>query len=238
MKSNDKNIISIDHSQKRKFKKAASSPKTEIAQPNNATPVGIATGVTSNNSTAFAHAGQGMASTRNAIESKILDELARKIKSGKFAENPKDSTLRPIDESVIKPNNKWNKEVVTSANKSVVGIEADEVEVLLELRSKAFKLGSKKWDQCGSGILRIYRHKPSRKTQMILRNQSGRIQLNLAINYGMKFVQVENNTAKGVTTFVRFGATDDATGGVAHFMLQVKPELLERLHSTLTKLAE
>mmetsp|Transcript_15446 Transcript_15446/g.32499 ORF Transcript_15446/g.32499 Transcript_15446/m.32499 type:complete len:180 (+) Transcript_15446:645-1184(+) len=179
-----------------------------------------------------------MASTRNAIESKILDELARKIKSGEIAENAKDSTLEPIDESVIKPNNKWNKKSVISARKSVEGIESNEVEVLLELRSKVFKLGSTKWDQCGSGILRIYRHKPSRKTQMVLRNQCGIVQLNLAINYGMKFVQVENNAAKGVTTFVRFGATDDATGGVAHFMLQVKPELLERLHSTLTKLAE
>mmetsp|Transcript_17440 Transcript_17440/g.35520 ORF Transcript_17440/g.35520 Transcript_17440/m.35520 type:complete len:235 (-) Transcript_17440:1001-1705(-) len=223
---------------KRKFKKATSSPKTEIAQPKNATPFGIATGVASNNSTAFAHAGQAMASTRNAIESKILDELARKIKSGEIAENAKDSTLEPIDESVIKSNNKWNKKSVISARKSVEGIESNEVEVLLELRSKVFKLGSKKWDQCGSGILRIYRHKPSRKTQMVLRNQCGIVQLNLAINYGMKFVQVENNAAKGVTTFVRFGATDDATGGVAHFMLQVKPELLERLHSTLTKLAE
>ncbi len=210
-----------------------SPTKPENPQPRNTASFGIATGVASNNSSTFAQ--PRMKSTRNAFEKKILDELGRKIKSGEFAEK---ATLGQLDESVTKPTNKWKNKDAMSATNSVGRIESDAVEVLLELRSKAFKLGSKKWDQCGSGILRIYRNKLSRKAHMVLRNQTGRVQLNLAINYGMEFVRVQNNTAKGVTTFVRFGAKDDALGGVASFMLQVKPEQLERLHSTLTKLAE
>ena len=101
------------------------------------------------------------------------------------------------------------------------------------MRAKKLKYENSHWKKYGTGVLRLYRHKVTKKQKLVLRNEIGKIQLNLAIGKGMAFTKEVKNGKKGVAAYVRFMAVEDPKKGVENFMLQVKPEDVDKLHSVL-----
>ena len=89
------------------------------------------------------------------------------------------------------------------------------------------------WKKYGTGVLRLYRHKTTSKQRMVIRNEIGKVQFNVGISKGMTFEKIINDTKKGKATFVKFGACEDPEKGLEAFMLQVKPEAIDKLHSVL-----
>lgn len=110
-----------------------------------------------------------------------------------------------------------------------------EEDCLYQVRSKYYKLISGQWKDFSSGPLRVYQHKthPTKK-RMVLRNDTGKVQLNVSITKGMRFEKVIQKT-KG---FVRFIAIQDENVGVEKFMLAVKVQNVDQLHQTLVDLAK
>ena len=82
-------------------------------------------------------------------------------------------------------------------------------------------------------MLRLYRHKTTSKQRIVIRNEIGKVQFNVAVSKGMTFEKVINSTKKGKATFVKFLACEDPEKGLETFMIQVKPESVDKLHSTL-----
>lgn len=68
---------------------------------------------------------------------------------------------------------------------------------------------------------------------MVLRNEIGKVQLNLAVGKGMPFEKVLKKSSKGTAAYVSFAAVEDEAKGMESFMLQVKPEMLDKIHATL-----
>lgn len=111
--------------------------------------------------------------------------------------------------------------------------ENAEEEILLEVRAKHIKSENGKWKKYGAGVLRLYRHKVTSKCRMVIRNEIGKVQFNVGVSKGMKFEKVIKDTKKGKAAFVKFGAVEDASKGLESFMLQVKPDCVDKLHKTL-----
>jgi len=111
--------------------------------------------------------------------------------------------------------------------------ENTEEEILLEVRAKHIKSENGKWKKYGAGVLRLYRHKVTSKCRMVIRNEIGKVQFNVGVSNGMKFEKVIKDTKKGKAAFVKFGAVEDASKGLESFMLQVKPDCVDKLHKTL-----
>lgn len=109
---------------------------------------------------------------------------------------------------------------------------ADE-EVLHEVRAKHIKFENKAWKKYGTGVLRLYRHRVTSKHRMVIRNEIGKVQFNVGVSKGMKFEKVIKDTKKGKVAYVKFFAVEDASKGMENFMLQVKPEAVDKLHKTL-----
>jgi len=109
---------------------------------------------------------------------------------------------------------------------------ADE-EVLHEVRAKHIKFENNAWKKYGTGVLRLYRHNVTSKHRMVIRNEIGKVQFNVGVSRGMKFEKVVKDTKRGKNAFVKFYAVEDAGRGMESFMLQVKPESVDKLHETL-----
>jgi len=111
--------------------------------------------------------------------------------------------------------------------------ENTEEEILQEVRAKHIKFENGSWKKYGAGVLRLYRHKSNSKCRMVIRNEIGKVQFNVGVSKGMKFDKVIKDTKKGKCCFVKFFAVEDASKGLESFMLQVKPDCVDKLHSTL-----
>ena len=114
--------------------------------------------------------------------------------------------------------------------------ENTEEEILYQVRAKHMKFEDKTWKKFGAGILRLYRHKTTSKHRMVIRNEIGKVQFNVGISKGMTFDKIIKNGKQGKATFAKFMAVEDASKGPEAFMLQVKPDCLDKLHETLTKM--
>jgi len=110
----------------------------------------------------------------------------------------------------------------------------DNENILHAVRSRYYKHIDGNWKQFATGVIRLYESKddPSQK-RMVMRNEVGKVQLNLSVTTGMKF-EKQKNKGKG---FVRFLAVQEKEKGVEKFMLQVKGDNVDELHSNLEKMA-
>mmetsp|Transcript_391 Transcript_391/g.592 ORF Transcript_391/g.592 Transcript_391/m.592 type:complete len:485 (-) Transcript_391:115-1569(-) len=125
----------------------------------------------------------------------------------------------------------------SSSNSELMQETNTEENCLHETRAKYYKILKKtgSWKAYSSGVLRLYRHKENtNKRRMVLRNEAGRVQLNLGITDGMMF-QKELNKKRA---FIKFVAVQDQSKGVEKFMLQVKPDGLDVLYGALEDLAK
>ncbi|KAL9185245.1 hypothetical protein ACHAXT_003022 [Thalassiosira profunda] len=111
--------------------------------------------------------------------------------------------------------------------------ENTEEEILHEVRAKHIKLESGAWKKYGAGVLRLYKHKTTAKQRMIIRNQIGKVQFCVGVSKGMKFEKEIKTSKKGKAAYIKFAAVEDASKGVESFMLQVKPECVDKLHEKL-----
>lgn len=111
--------------------------------------------------------------------------------------------------------------------------ENTDEDVLLEVRAKHVKREEGQWKKYGAGVLRLYRHRVNSKCRMVIRNDIGKVQFNVGVSKGMKFEKVIKQSKKGPAAYVKFLAVEDASKGLESFMLQVKPDSLDKLHDTL-----
>ena len=113
--------------------------------------------------------------------------------------------------------------------------ENTEEDTLYEVRAKHMKIENGAWKKCGTGVLRVYKHKQTSKHRVVIRNSIGKVQFNVGLSKGMKFDKVIKDGKKGKSTFVSFGAVEDVAKGMESFMIQVKPESVDALHDALSK---
>ena len=111
--------------------------------------------------------------------------------------------------------------------------ENTDEEILHEVRAKHMKLENGKWKKYGTGVLRLYCHKTTSKQRMVIRNEIGKVQFNVAVSKGMTFEKKIVSSKKGKAAFVSFLACEDPDKGLESFMIQTKPESLDKLHSAL-----
>ena len=116
--------------------------------------------------------------------------------------------------------------------------ENTEETVLHEVRAKHLKMENGAWKKYGTGVLRVYKHNQTMKHRMVIRNEIGKVQFNVAIYDGMKFDKVIKDTKKGKSTYVSFSAVEDSDKGLESFMIQVKAEYLDKLYDALAKTVE
>lgn len=116
--------------------------------------------------------------------------------------------------------------------------ENTEETVLHEVRAKHVKMENGAWKKYGTGVLRVYKHNQTMKHRMVIRNEIGKVQFNVAIYDGMKFDKVIKDTKKGKSTYVSFSAVEDSEKGLESFMIQVKAEYLDKLFDALVKTVE
>ena len=116
--------------------------------------------------------------------------------------------------------------------------ENTEETVLHEVRAKHLKTENGAWKKYGTGVLRVYKHNQTMKHRMVIRNEIGKVQFNVAIYDGMKFDKVIKDTKKGKSTYVSFSAVEDSDKGLESFMIQVKAESLDKLYDALVKTVE
>ena len=107
---------------------------------------------------------------------------------------------------------------------------------MYQVRAKHMKFENKTWKKFGAGILRLYRHKTTSKHRMVIRNEIGKVQFNVGVSRGMTFEKIIKDGKQGKATFAKFFAVEDASKGPEAFMLQVKPDCLDKLHETLTNM--
>lgn len=115
--------------------------------------------------------------------------------------------------------------------------ENNEEDILYEVRAKHLKRVDNEWKRLGGGVLRLYRHKAKKAQRIVIRNEIGKVQFNVAVSNGMEFNKVVQDSRKGRVTYVKFVAVEDALKGPEVFMLQVKPEFLDDFHRLLTDMA-
>jgi hypothetical protein len=145
---------------------------------------------------------------------------AQTATSGYGNDDSEDPTSNPDDGKVDKVEQEENTEEV----------------ILYEVRAKHMKFEDKTWKKFGAGILRLYRHKTTSKHRMVIRNEIGKVQFNVGISKGMTFDKIIKDGKQGKATFAKFMAVEDASKGPEAFMLQVKPDCLDKLHETLMKM--
>jgi hypothetical protein len=75
-------------------------------------------------------------------------------------------------------------------------------------------------------------HNTTGKFRFVMRNQIGKVQLNVGVGKGMDFVKVG-----GKQSSVRFMAPEDVGADIGQWMLKVKPDNLDKFHAQLQKMA-
>ena len=106
--------------------------------------------------------------------------------------------------------------------------ENTEENLLLEVKAKYYRLKTGEgWKDRGVGNVKLYRHKTTSKCRLVMRNSIGKVGLNTSIN------AASQNFEKlgGKQSSCKFIIQDEE--GMAQVMLKVKPENLDKLHSTL-----
>lgn len=112
-----------------------------------------------------------------------------------------------------------------------------EEDILHEVRATLFKKSAEKaWKKSTTGALRVLRHKATGKPRIVIRNQYGKLHLNVSLTEGMKFEKVEKNSAKGKLMYLTFIGLENESKGREFFMLQVRPESMNELHDLLESL--
>ena len=166
----------------------------------------------------FSFGGAATASTATAKSASLFS-----APSSTSASNDDDPTSNPDDGKIEKIEQEANTQET----------------VLLEVRAKHLKLEKKGgWKKFGAGVLRVYKHNETSKHRVVIRNEIGKVQFNVGISKGMKFDKVIKDGKKGKAAYVKFCAVEDASKGLESFMIQLKPESVDKLHDTLTKAAE
>lgn len=117
--------------------------------------------------------------------------------------------------------------------------ENTDEEILTEVRAKPMKRekSSGEWKKFGSGACRLYRHKTTSKHRLVIRNQIGKVQFNVAVSNKMEFNKEIKDTKKGKLAFVKFMGVMDASEGPVVIVLQVQPEKIDEFHSQLEGLS-
>lgn len=101
-------------------------------------------------------------------------------------------------------------------------------EILHEVRAKLFrfKKDENTWSDMGIGVLRLMEHKTNNASRLILRNDMGKVLLNVALYAGMN-VSATKNTIKFIANVVDVGPST--------LMIKVKPDALPPLHKKVLK---
>jgi uncharacterized membrane protein len=76
-------------------------------------------------------------------------------------------------------------------------------------------------------------HKENGKKRMVMRDEVGKVQLNLSLAKGMEFKLL----LKGKNAFIRFMAVQDSAVGMEQFMYLVKSSKSEEILAELNRLA-
>lgn len=105
-----------------------------------------------------------------------------------------------------------------------------EENIEFECRGKLYSLSNGEWKEGDAGNLCVMRHKTEDKKRIILRSELGQVRLNEAIGKSMNFDK-NVNEKKGVGS-VKFCGM----GGI--FLLKVKSNNIDKLHSTLEEMAK
>jgi hypothetical protein len=72
---------------------------------------------------------------------------------------------------------------------------------------------------------------------MVLRNDVGKVMLNVAVSKGMPFKKISQRTRKGEVWHVSFMAVEDESEGAKQIMLNVKKEDIDKFHEKLENMA-
>ena len=100
------------------------------------------------------------------------------------------------------------------------------------MRAKLFlKDGSLGWVKTAAGILRCCR--TTSKQSIKLQSDNGSILLNLEVGKLKSLAKVIKETKKGKASYVKFSDVVDVNKGEESFLIQVKPELLDKLYSAM-----
>ena len=122
----------------------------------------------------------------------------------------------------------------------VKGEQNTEEDVLFEVKARPMKMISKEegWKKYGAGVCRLYKHKTTSKHRLVIRNEIGKVQFNVAVSAKMTFDKVTKDGKKGKTAYVKFFAVVDAAEGPKPITLQVGPGDLDGFHSALVNMTE
>lgn len=99
--------------------------------------------------------------------------------------------------------------------------------------SKYFKLVNQDWKQYCKAPVKVEVHKENGKKRMVMRDEVGKVQLNLSLAKGMEFKLL----LKGKNAFIRFMAVQDSAVGMEQFMYLVKSSKSEEILAELNRLA-
>lgn len=152
--------------------------------------------------------------------------------AGSVAAAPAPPSSGPVVPSGKEVDDAMPKEEATK----VLKVTNEEEEELFLSRGKyrKFMKEEKIWKDFSAGPLRLTRNKTTKKCGIVLRNEYGNVQLNLAVSKGMTFSKISNKRIGSV----KFAAVQDSDVGFESFLLVVRPEQLDKLHETLEEMAK
>ena len=111
----------------------------------------------------------------------------------------------------------------------VARVENTDEDIIFECRSKLYVFVDGEWKAGEAGRLCLFKHKTEDKKRVVLRNALGNVRLNEAIGSGMTFKKTINNKKKIGSIQFR--------GREKTYMLRVKEDSAEQLHTNLEKMA-
>ena len=106
-------------------------------------------------------------------------------------------------------------------------------EKALEMRAKLFSRTNAGWAKRGTGTLRLCCTFSGRRSVKLL-GENGSVLLDVDVENMMLVSKLIKESAKGNCAYVRFTAEFSAEKGREVFLIQVKPDLLNTLYSSLT----
>jgi hypothetical protein len=115
--------------------------------------------------------------------------------------------------------------------------ENKDEETLYEVRARLVKMIGGAWNKSCTGPCRLYRNTLTEKKRMVLRNDVGKVMLNVAVSKGMPFKKISQRTRKGEVWHVSFMAVEDESEGAKQIMLNVKKEDIDKFHEKLENMA-
>ncbi len=115
--------------------------------------------------------------------------------------------------------------------------ENKDEETLYEVRARLIKLIDGTWNKSCTGPCRLYRNTLTDKKRMVLRNDVGKVMLNVSVGKGMPFKKVSQKTKKGEVWHVSFIAVEEEGEGAKQIMLNVKKEDIDKFHEKLESMA-